>query len=88
MRSAARFDLSGKLFQSLAPVYEKLFWPFEEICFGIPRSVALFLSFYKELVEFATKNSIRYCGASPLVDSKCVDCICLFLTSKVLRQGS
>ena len=61
--SVARFDLSGKLFQSLALLYQKLFWPFEEIFFGILRSVAVFLNFYKELVELATNKSIRYCGA-------------------------
>ena len=31
MRSAAHFDWSGRLFQSLAPLYEKLFWPFEAL---------------------------------------------------------
>ena len=30
MRSVARFDWSGRLFQSLAHLYEKIFWPFAE----------------------------------------------------------
>ena len=37
MRSVARFDRSGRLFQSLALPYEKLRWPFEELFFGILR---------------------------------------------------
>ena len=44
MRSVACFDWSGRLFQSLAPLYEKLFWPFEELFFGILRFVAVFLT--------------------------------------------
>ena len=31
MRSATRFDWSGRLFHSLAPLFEKLFWPLEEL---------------------------------------------------------
>ena len=74
MRSIARFDWSGRLFQSLAPLYEKIFWPFEEILFGILRSVAVFLKIYKELVELATNKSMRYCGASPIIDLKTMIC--------------
>ena len=74
MSSVARFDWSGRLFQSLAPLYEKPFWPFEEMFFGILRSVAVFLKLYKELVKFATNKSIRYCGASPLIDLKTMIC--------------
>ena len=59
MRLVVRFDSSGRLFQSLAPLYEKLFWPFEEIFFGILRPVVVFLRLYKELIEFATNKSIR-----------------------------
>jgi len=70
MRSVARFDWYGRLFQSLAPLYEKLFWPFEQLFFGSLRPVAVFLKLYKELVKFATNKSIRYCGASPLIDLK------------------
>ena len=74
MRSVARFDWTGRLFQSLTPLYEKLFWPFEEISFGILRSVAVFLKVYKELVELATNKSMRYFGASPLIDLKTMIC--------------
>ena len=73
-RSVAHSDWSGRLFQSLAPLYEKLSWPFKELFFGILRSVAVFLKVYKELVEFATNKSIRYCGASPLIDLKAMIC--------------
>ena len=62
MRSVARFDWSGRLFQSMAPLYEKLFWPFGELFFGILRSVAVFLKFYKELVEFAKNNQSGIVG--------------------------
>ena len=41
MKSVARFDWSVRLFKSLTPLYEKLFWQFESI-FGILRSVAVF----------------------------------------------
>ena len=51
MRSVARFDWSGRLFQSLAPLYAKVFWPFEGNFLGILRSVALFLKLYKELCQ-------------------------------------
>ena len=74
MRSVARFDWSDRLFQSLAPLYEKLFWPFEEIFFSILRSMAVFLKLCKELVEFTTNKSTRYCGASPLIDLKTMIC--------------
>ena len=74
MESVARFDWSDMPFQSLAPLYEKLFWPFEEIFFGILRSVAVFLKFYKEFVKFALNKSIRYCGASPLIALKAMIC--------------
>ena len=43
IRSIAPFDWSARRFQSLASLYEKLFWPFEELFFGILRSVAVFL---------------------------------------------
>ena len=74
MRSVTRFDWSGRLFQSLAPLCEKPFWPFEEIFFCILRSVAVFPKLHKELAEFATNKSIRYCGASPLIDLKAMIC--------------
>ena len=74
MRSVAPSDLSGGLFQSLAPLYEKLFWPFEELFFGILISVALFHKLYMELVEIATKKPIRYCRVSPLVELKTMIC--------------
>ena len=57
MRQVARCDWSYSLYQSLAPLYEKRFWPFEELFFGILRSVAVFLKFYKELVEFPKSKS-------------------------------
>ena len=36
--------------------------------------MAVFLKLYKELVELATNKSIRYCGASPLIDLKTMIC--------------
>ena len=66
MRSVARFDWFGRLFQSLAPLYEILFWPFEVLFIRILRSVAVVLRFYKELVEFATKLFMAinvFCGS-------------------------
>ena len=74
MRSVARFDLSGRLFQSLAPLYEKRFRLFEEIFYGILMFVAVFLKLYKELIESASNKSIRYCGANPLIDLKTMIC--------------
>ena len=68
MRSAARFDWSGRLLKSLEPQYEKPFWPVEELVFDILRSVAVFLKLYLGLVEFATTKSNRYCGTVPFID--------------------
>ena len=85
-RSVARLDWSGRLFQSLAPLHEKFFWPFEEILFGILRSVAVFLKLFKELVEFAINKSIRYCGASPLIDLKTMICDPNWIISLIVFQ--
>ena len=69
MRSVARFNWSGRLFQILAPVYEKLFYPYEELFFGILKSLAAFLKLYKELVEFATMQSVECCKSHNYINS-------------------
>ena len=43
IRSVGHSDWSGRLFQSLTSLYEKLCWPFEEFFLGIFRSVTVFL---------------------------------------------
>ena len=68
IRLEARSDGSGRPFQSLAPLYEKLFWPVEVFLFGSVRSVSVLLRLYEGLVEFATNRSERYCGVSRIND--------------------
>ena len=55
-----RFDCSGRLCHSLAPLYDKLFRPIDELFFGILRSVAVFLKLYMGLLQCATSKSNRY----------------------------
>ena len=74
MRSVTRFDSFSRLFLSLTPLYEKVFWPFEELFFSILKSVAVFLKMYNEFVELATNKPIRCCGASLLIDLKTMIC--------------
>ena len=64
----AHFDGSGKLFHSLAPLYEKLFWPVEVFLFGSVRSVSVLHRLYEGFVEFATNRSEMYCGVSRFND--------------------
>ena len=54
MTSVACSDWPGRLFQGLTPLYEKLFWPFQEFFFGTMRPVGVFLKLCKELIELAT----------------------------------
>ena len=58
-RLEARFDGSGRLFYSSAPLYEKLFWPVDVFLFGSVRSVSVFLRLYEGLVEFSTNGPER-----------------------------
>ena len=67
LRLLARFDWTGRLFQSLAPLYENLLWPFGELFFGILRSVAVFLQLHNELLEVAANKLIRYCEVQFLI---------------------
>ena len=45
----------GKLFQTLAPLYEKHFCPFDAFFFGICTSESVFLRLWDEEFEFLVK---------------------------------
>ena len=57
-----------KLFQTLAPLYEKHFCPFDVFFFGICTSESAFLRLWNEDFEFLVKRSIKYWGANLVTD--------------------
>ena len=66
MRSVPPFDLSGRLFQSLAPLYEKLFWAFGaflwyfEVCGSISQIVqGIGRVFHKQINQVLWGKSIN-----------------------------
>ena len=64
------FDMDGRLFHYVVPLYKKLFCPLEETFIGSLGSVAVRLRLYKELVEFVINRFDRYCGTSLSTDIK------------------
>ena len=63
----ACFACLGKLFQTLAPLYEKHFCPFDVSFFGICTSESVFLRLWDEEFELLVKRSVKYWGAREFV---------------------
>ena len=62
------FVCLGKLFQTLAPLYEKHFCPFDVVFFGVCKSVSVFLMLFEEEYELLVKRSFKYSHAKLLTD--------------------
>ena len=68
LMEGASFACLGKLFQTLAPLNEKYFYPFDVFSFGICTSESVLLRLWDEEFEFLVKRSIKYWDANLLKD--------------------
>ena len=82
----ACFAFFGKLFQTLAPLYEKHFCPFNDFFLGICTSESVFLRLWDEEFEYLVKKSIKYWGANLLTDLNAIVSISRLIRSSMVSQ--